>query len=163
MPQQEMPWTTAMREHLEASEGQWLDKEDVLAIGAALVPEDVARHEMRNRSGKLTDERLLAAGRKSKALQGLSGLNRFGKIKHSPNKKQVMYLGDDSYSLGDVGQRVEVLERTVAQLVDLVDSQQRQLDRLDRDDEAGDGSGPDVEPSLPEDFMEALNLHATGG
>ena len=161
MPQQEMPWTTAMREHLEASEGQWLDKEAVLALGASLVPEDVARHEMRNRSGNLTDERLLAAGKKSKALQGLSGLVRFGKVKHSPNKKQVMYLGDDAYSLGDVGRRVEALERLVEELLDWKLSAQAQLDRLDADEPSGDGSGPDAD--LPEDFLAQLDLHTTGG
>ena len=160
MPQKEMPWTTAMREHLEASEGKWLDKDEVLAIGAALVPEDVALHEMRSRSGNLSEARVLAAGRKSKALQGLSGLNRFGKVKHSPNKKMVMYLGDDSYSLGDLGRRVELLEELVGNLVDLVDSQQKQLDRLDVDEEVDDGSGPDS--TLDEDFMAQLDLHAKG-
>lgn len=162
MPQLEKPWTTAMLDHLRAHEGQWLSKEEVLAVGAAIVPEDVARHEMRNRSGKLTDERLISAGRKSKALQGLSGQHRFGKVEYSEDKKLVKYLGDDAFSLGDVGQRVEVLERLVEELTQLVDSQQRQLDRLDSDEQPGpDGSGPDAE--MPEDFLAQLDLHTTGG
>lgn len=126
MPQKAMPWTAAMEEFLAARDGEWVSKDEVLAVGAALVPDEIALKEMKNRAGSLSDEKRLHSGRRSKAQQGLMGSKRFGKVAESGDKKSVMWLGNESHSIGELARRLAPVE----ELVDRVEALETQVQFL---------------------------------
>lgn len=134
MPQRETAWTTAMREFLRTTHAsdpeRWVTVDEVLAVGMAAVPDEVAAKEAGKKSGTLSEDRRLTVGRRAKAQQGLVGLRRFGKLRacvdEETGKKMVQFLGGYSADIGDI---VPLRDR-VAQLELVVEAQSAQIQFL---------------------------------
>lgn len=116
------PWTEAMEEFL--ADGEWHGMEEVLAVGAAVVPAERALEEMgKSKRAQQADEgRRIAAGQKTLAQQSLMGMKRFSKVEIKGNKpdQEVRKLSAASVSPGVLVERVAALEAQVARLFALL-------------------------------------------
>lgn len=113
-----MPWTAAMQEYL--SDREWHAVEEVERIGMAAIPDDRAEQEMNQRASFSTPENRIIAGKRTIVKQVLTSFRRFNKAKFSEDKKKIRWISDKSLSSGALVERVDELEKRVAELEQLV-------------------------------------------
>lgn len=113
-----MEWTVRIEELLDDGEEHLVS--DVVAAGAAVVPEERALEEMGGRASHSDNEARASAGAKTLAKQSLMAMVRFGKVSISKDKKIVQKTLTDSTSLGAQAARladvIARLERVEAHL-----------------------------------------------
>jgi hypothetical protein len=129
MGQSEKPWTTAIREFL--SDGEDHLTADAIAAGAAVVTSERAAQEMGSKASGRSEEDRLKSGRKNVAKMAINGMVRFGKASYSDDKKTIRWISEDSTSIGEVSERVRVLEEQVSQLLLNVEALQSTVDFLE--------------------------------
>lgn len=109
------PWTEAMMKALD--DGAWHDREEILLIGAALVPEERAMEEMGSRSLTSTPERRVAAGARTVALQALQGRRRFLAVEFTKDKSTAVSVRKtDHDGVANFGASVERIARLEEEL-----------------------------------------------
>lgn len=150
-----MPWRQAMESLL--ADGEVHELEDVLKVGAAEVPQERALQEMGSKQSGQTETKRVETGQRNVAMQGVTGMIRFGQAKYVNGRKQIQWIGKDSTSIGDLRTRIEALEEKVEKLLDLADSQQKELDRL----EAAGEESVMTESSPAEGFLAAAGVSAS--
>lgn len=107
------PWTEAIAVLL--ADGQPHTLESVLTEGAKFVDAERATHEMRNRTGKHDEARMIEIGKRNVAHQAISGMVRFGKAEWVDGKKSLQAVASEYKSPAALATRVGVLEEKLEQ------------------------------------------------
>lgn len=122
-------WTAAIEQFL--ADGKWHDTEEALQVGAAVVPEERALHEMGDRQSSHPTERRIKIGQRNVAQQAVTGMVRFGKAGYSEGKRKIRWLGAASRSLGETAATLDDLQAKVTELTDLVETYNARLEFLE--------------------------------
>lgn len=116
-----MDWTATMMAVVE--DGQWHDREEVLAAAIEVIPQERALEEIGERSMTMTLEKRARAGARTVALQALQGRRRFGAVEVKKFDDGITYVrrtGSDGRSIGHVAEDLDRLKDEVAALRALV-------------------------------------------
>lgn len=148
------PWTVAMMAVLE--DGEWHNREDILMVGAAVVPADRALLEMGERSLTSTPERRVSAGARTVALQALQGRRRFQAVEFSKDGKVRKSPHEGVANFGAAVERVAKLEDEVAELRAIVTRISAKLGLLVVDAESAPG-GDESDAGVVIEILDRVN------